>query len=136
MFAGAKFLVFFEIYFFCSFFPWIWVISKSSSTTSMWGNTPIGGWSRNLSWYIAEVHRSVTHRCTHSSATTLHNLLQNLIRSVLCFIIRHDVIINDSLKPDCLSLCVADLMVSSKTLLNAIPCLSKSTNTLRLDWLS
>ena len=91
-------------------FPWsVWITSKSLSTTSMQGNTPLGSWSRNLTWYIAEVHTGVNHRCTPSSATTPYNLLQYLIRSLLCLIMRHDVIMNESLKPDYLSVYVANL---------------------------
>ena len=72
-------------------------------------------WSKQLlrlkSWVISgnpeqwmEVHPSVKPRCTRPSATTLYNLLHYLIRSILCLIIRHDVIINESLKSDYLSL--------------------------------
>ena len=34
---------------FCSFLRWFWVRSKSSSTTSMYGNTPMSSRSHNLS---------------------------------------------------------------------------------------
>ena len=65
-------------------FPWsVWIRSKSLSTTSMQGNTPLGSWIRNTPWYIAEVHPGVNHRWTPSSATTPYNLLQYLIRSLL-----------------------------------------------------
>ena len=102
----------------------------------MKGNTPLGSRSRNLPQYIAEVHPSVTHRCTPSSDTNLFNLLQYLIRLVLCLIIGHDVIKIESLKSDYLPLYVANLIVSSRTLLNSIPHLRISRNNLGSDWLA
>ena len=63
-------------------------------------------------------------------------ILQYLIRSCLCLIIGHDVIINEILKSNYLSLYVANLTVSSKTLLNSIPYLRISMNKLGSDWLS
>ena len=133
----VQYSVFFlKIYFFVPFLWWISVRIKSSSTTSRWGNTPLDTPSRNLSLYIADVHPSVIPRCTLSSATTLYTLLQYLIRSVLCLVERHDIIINESLKSDYLSLYIANLIVSSRTLLNSFPCLSSSINKIGSDCLS
>ena len=48
----------------------------------------------------SEVHPSIIHMCTQTSATNLFKLLQDMIRSVLCPIIKHDIMINESLKTD------------------------------------
>ena len=118
-------------------FLWfIWVRSKSSSTTSIWGNTPLDSLISNLFYYTAEVHPSVIRRCTLSSASILYNVLQYLIKSVLCLLIWHDIIINESLKSDYLYLYVAKLIVSSRTLLNGIPCLRLSISKLGSHGLS
>ena len=85
---------------------------------------------------ITVVHPSVIQRCTPASVTTLYNLLQYLIRSVLCLIIRHDIIINESLKPDYFSLYVSNLIVSSRNLLKTNVYLCISMNTLGPGWLS
>ena len=46
----VQYLLFiFKTLLFCSFLRWFWVRSKSSSTTSMYGNTPMSSRSHNLS---------------------------------------------------------------------------------------
>ena len=58
------------------------------------------------------------------------------LASNLCLIIGHDVIITESLKSNYFSLFVANLTVSSRTLLNSIPYLRISMNKLGSDWLT
>ena len=121
-------LFFRKITFFVPLLWRFWVSSKNSLTFCMYGNTPLGNRSRNLCYYIAEVHPSVTHRCTPSSDTAPYNLLQYLIKSVLCLLRGHDVIKKESLNSDYLSPYRANLIVSSGTLLNNIPHLRISMN--------
>ena len=72
--------------------------------------------SCNLSWYIVEFHPTVIHECTPSSTSTHDYLLQYLNRLALCFIKRHDTIIYESWESDYLFLCIANPIVSSRTL--------------------
>ena len=71
--------------------------------------------------------------CTPSAASTLYNWLPYLIRSVLSLIRTHDVIMKESLKWEYLSLYVANLIASNRTLLNAISYLCILMNALGLD---
>ena len=96
---------------FVIFLRWSRGRKKTSAATNIKNNTPKGTQICNLSYQIAEVHTTILHRCARNSTSIFQNLLQNLTRSTLYLSRLHDAL-EDSLKPDTLSLYIANPIVS------------------------